>query len=333
MHRVTIGELLDDHLAALEVERIPSLATERGHIAVLKSALGKLRAAALTRKRLDRFVTQRRKEGDADATINRRLARLHRALVCGRQETPPKVATIPPFPKLPEDNVRQGFATVAEAEIIFGTLRARDADLADAVEWKFWTGMRKGVIADLGWELWDHETSMLRLPPAGRKKRTKPTVKAIPLLPGHPLRAILDRRLARRNERAKETGRIEPLIFWRVYRGAPRPGLRPGDAVRVYEYRKAFKRAAAAAGNPTLIPHDLRRTACRNAWEATHDRRTAMLLSGHVTGSIFDRYNIDTGEGLGDALGKIAAYVEAQPKAAPLAVPTLPRRRRKQLGR
>jgi integrase len=274
-----------------------------------------------------RFVARRRQAGDSDSTINRRLATLRAALRSGQRATPPRVGTIPPFPRLDESgNVRQGFASVGQVDVLLDTLRTRDADLADAVSWKFWTGLRKGAIARLGWDLFDHETWTLRLPPPGRKKRTP---KAIPLLPGHPLREIIERRWARRNERARETGRIEPLIFWRIYRGRPRPGLRPGDAVPVYEYRKAFKSAARAAGVPGLIPHDLRRTACRNAWQATHDRRVAMLLSGHATESVFERYNIDAGDQVAGALTQIAAYVDRQPKEGGPAVPTLPRRRRK----
>jgi integrase len=291
-------------------------------------AFGKLRAVELTGKTLLRFVAAQRAAKVAEATIGRRLDTLHRALTYGRDATPPKIVAIPKFPKIDESgNVRRNFATRAQAEMILERLRERDADLADAVEWAYWTGMRKGAIASLGWDSFDHETWTLRLPPPGQKKRTP---RAIPLLPGHPLRAVIERRWERRKARAKETGRIgEPLIFWRVYRGAPRPGLRPGDAAPVYEYRKAWKRAAAAAGAPKLIPHDLRRTACRNAWQATKDRRLAMLLSGHATESVFERYNIDAGEQLVGALDQIATYVESQPATAPPAVPTRPRRRRR----
>ena len=51
-----------------------------------------------------------------------------------------------------------------------------------------------------------------------------------------------------------------------------------------------------------------------------------MLLSGHATESVFERYNIDTGEQLAEALDQIAAYVEQQPKQERPVVPTLPRR-------
>jgi integrase len=325
VHRITIGELLADRLALFELEKRPSLATERGHVAILTTALGRVQAAKLTAAVLSRFVTARRTAGDADSTINRRLASLHAALRHGQKATPPRVASIPPFPHFDEsENVRQGFAAAAEVEAILTTLRVHDVDLADTVEWAAWTGMRKGAIAALRWDQWDAETAMLRLLPPGRKKRTP---RAIPLAPGHPLRAIIDRRWARRKARAKATGVLEPLIFWRIYRGVPRPGLRPGDAVPVYQFRKLFARAAATAGKPGLVPHDLRRTACRNAWQATRDRRIAMLLSGHATEAVFDRYNIDTGEQLAGALDDLAAFVARQPKTAPPAVPQLLRRR------
>jgi integrase len=339
MHRVTIGDLLDDLVVRHEVENAPSVRTTRTHRIALQT-LHKVRAADLTTKRLQQYVVVMRKDGCrydgkpghyAEASIARFLDTLKTALNDGRKATPPKVVTIPVFPEIDESgNVRKGFATVAQANVIFSTLYDRDPDLHDAVEWKFWTGMRKGAIARLGWDLWDLETEMLRLPPPGRKKRTP---KAIPLRAGHPLRAILDRRWKRRKERAKETGRLEPLIFWRVYQGhTTQYGTRKGDAVPVYEYRKAWSTAATKAGCPTLTPHDLRRTAIRNSWHATHDRRTAMLLSGHATESVFERYNIDSGEQLVGHLDAIAGYVAAQPQGDHPDVPTLPRARRRAKG-
>jgi integrase len=332
--RVTVADLLDDLESRHEVELAPSLRTTRTHGVALRAALGTIRAADLTTKHLERFVAACRRPGAkgpgaryAEATIGRYLDTLKAALNLGREATPPKVATLPKFPTIDESgNVRQGFATVAQIDVILETLRMRDGDLADAVEWAFFTGMRKGAVAGLEWAAWDAETATLRLPPAGRKKQTP---KALPLRAGHPLRAILDRRWERRKERARDTGRLEALIFWRVHRGAPRPGLRPGDAVPVYEYRKAWATACRAAGVPALLVHDLRRTAVRNAWKATRDLRLVKLLSGHATDSMATRYNIDAGDELAPALDAIAAFVEAQPRGERPAVPTLPRRPRR----
>jgi hypothetical protein len=92
-------------------------------------------------------VTSQRAAQVAEATIARRLDSLHRALTLGREATPPKVAAVPQFPAIDESgNVRQGFATRVQIDTIIETLRARDADLADAVEWATWTGMRKGAV-------------------------------------------------------------------------------------------------------------------------------------------------------------------------------------------
>jgi hypothetical protein len=111
----------------------------------------------------------------------------------------------------------------------------------------FWTGMRKGAVAHLGWDLLDQETAMLRLPPPGRKKRT---TKAIPLPPGHPLRAILDRRWERRKERARATGRLEPLIFWRIYVAGHGLGCGPGTPSRCTSTASSLPPRRGRPGSP-----------------------------------------------------------------------------------
>ena len=52
------------------------------------------------------------------------------------------------------------------------------------------------------------------------------------------------------------------------------------------------QRPCQAAGVPTRFLHDCRRTAARNLIRASVPERVAMLLTGHKTRAIFDRYNI-----------------------------------------
>jgi integrase len=336
IQRITIADLLDDLIAHQEVERYPSLRTTRTHDAILRPWFGKIRAASLQRKNLDQFVTAMRKPQNrdrgkpkpyAEATIGRMLDTLKSAMNLARAASPPKLLTVPVFPAIDESgNVRTGFVTVPQRDVILERLAMRDTDLAAFVEWLFWTGMRVGAASRLGWDLWDQETGILRLPTPGRKKRTP---KAIPLRKGNPLRVILDRRWERRKERGKETGRLEPLIFWRVHRGGPtKHGLLQGDTVPVYEFRKLWASACKVAGCPNLTPHDLRRTAIRNLWLATRDRRLCKLVSGHATDSMLDRYNIETPDEMGDALDQVAGYVDSLPRKGPGSVRTLPRRSR-----
>ena len=61
---------------------------------------------------------------------------------------------------------------------------------------------------------------------------------------------------------------------------------------QVASWRTAWRTACQAAGVPTRFLHDCRRTAARNLIRANVPERVAMLLTGHKSRAIFDRYNI-----------------------------------------
>jgi integrase len=104
-----------------------------------------------------------------------------------------------------------------------------------------------------------------------------------------PLRLVLDRRT-----RARRRG--DQRVFRR-------------DGVTVRAWRYALRDACRKAKVPHRLLHDCRRTAARNLIRAGVPERIAMLLTGHKTRAVFDRYNIVNEQELLTAGERLAAYV------------------------
>ena len=124
-----------------------------------------------------------------------------------------------------------------------------------------------------------------------------------------PIAEALARRRARRNPDS-------PLVFHR-------------DGIPVRRWRTAWRTACQAAGVPTRFLHDCRRTAARNLIRASVPERVAMLLTGHKSRAIFDRYNIINEQELLEAGDQLVAYLaqHAPGDAAWRAAPPGPHRR------
>jgi integrase len=237
---------------------------------------------------------QKREYGPAsNGTINRELALLRRAFYLAKKATPPKVATVPSFPMLKENNVRKGFF---EHDAFLAVRQALPEEIRPVLTFAYYTGCRKGEILALQWSRVDLAERVVRLE-HGETKNDE--ARNIPLAPE--LYEVLAMQRATRDQYFPES----PWVFSRA--GKP-----------ILDFRAAWESACKAAGlaakvgdkdKPTRLFHDLRRTGVRNLVRAGVPEKVAMAISGHKTRAVFDRYNIVDEADLKDAARRVGEYL------------------------
>ena len=285
----TLGDLSDAYLQDYLVRQFRSHSTARGRTAHLTAFFGRAAwATALTTHQIRQYQLARRAAGAATGTINRETSALHRmgtlAVHWGWLDT------VPGFPdRLRENPPRQGFFEHPEYLAVRAHLPAPWQDILDLA---YYSGWRKNEILGLTWDEIDEAGGVIRLSPA----RSKTLVgRILPISP--PIAESLARRRARRDPDSQ-------LVFHR-------------DGIPVRRWRTAWRTACQAAGVPTRFLHDCRRTAARNLIRANVPERVAMLLTGHKSRAIFDRYNIIHEQELLDAGDQLVAYLAQQAQAVP----------------
>jgi integrase len=284
--RIMLDKLLDALEDDYRIHSRKSLSQLHYHLRTVRRRLEGLRAIEMDSPRVRLYIRQRQDEGAKNATINRELAAIRRALNLARQEG--LLRQVPHFPKLPEQNVRKGFFEREQFERI---VRHLPDYLQDLVRFAYLTGWRRGDILSLRWEY--VEERIIRLPDS---KNGEGRILA---LEGE-LWDIIQRKAKERVVGLRENG-------WVFHR----------NGAQIRSFKEAWKTARIAAGVQGKAFHDFRRTTVRNLVRAGVPDKVAMDMTGHKTRSIFDRYNITSEDDLRDASRKLQAYLAGVPVKTP----------------
>jgi integrase len=280
-------DLVRQYLEEYQVRKFRSGKTAEQRVKHLQAFFGSLPATAIHNALVRQYQGFRIRKGAAPATVNRETAALKR--MCRLAALAGQLPTLPTFPEsLPESAPRQGFFEHPEYLRVRGHL---PMPYQDVLDFAYYSGWRRREITELTWKEVDLAGGVIRLDPKRSKTRRG---RVLPI--SSALKKVLDRRALLRTD---EAVRVFSL-----------------DGVTERDWKKAWPDACAKAGVPGRRLHDCRRTAARNLIRAGVPERVAMMLLGHSTRSIFDRYNIVNERDLSDAGHRLLQYLDRQSASA-----------------
>lgn len=287
--KIRFDELADAFLQDYQINQKKSLVRAELSVNQLKNHFGGLKVASIGSPMINAYVVNRMTAGAANGTINRELAALKRMFNLGAKQTPPLVDKVPFIPMLKENNTRKGFFEHGEF------LALRDAlpqYLKGFVTFAYKVGWRLSEIATIKWGQVDRKQGIVRLEVGETKNDAGRTVYL-----DDECKEIINQQW----ENRKTAATLIPYVFVN----------RAGND-RIKRFDKAWKKACTDSGIGVRLFHDFRRTAVRNMVRSGVPERVAMMVSGHKTRSVFDRYNIVNDHDLKLAAQQQADYLDAQ---------------------
>jgi integrase len=281
IERIGIEELAEDFLRDYRINGKTSFEDAEARWRLhLQPFFGSLYASQVTSTFLNRYVDERQEAGAANATINRELAALKRMFNLGRKATPPKVIFVPAFPRLAENNIRQGFLEDTQYEKLLES--CPELWFQAIVELGATYGWRVGELLKLRVNQIDLANWTIRLHPGTTKNKEGREVKMTKIV--HSLLTLC----------VEGKGPNDYVLMW-------------PNGKRVRDFRGTWEKARTAAGVPKLLFHDLRRTAARNYRRAGIAEGVIMKIGGWKTRSVFERYAIVANSDVNDAVERLEA--------------------------
>jgi integrase len=241
---------------------------------------GSKRAQQISTADVQAYIAKRQSEDAKNGTINLELAALKRMYTIAMQAE--KITRRPYIPLLEENNVRQGFFERAEFEAVL--VRLPDwlrppVTLAYSMGWR-----TRSEVLPLTWRQIDLEAGTVRLEVGTTKNKDGRVIYLT-----EELRGLLETQWRVHLSHHPDC----PYVF-------PRP-----DGQKIKDIRWLWIKACRVSGLVGKIPHDFRRTAVRNMVRAGIPERVAMMISGHKTRAIFDRYHIVSDSDLKEAAKRL----------------------------